>query len=178
MTSLLKLADMASTQASGQGEIVIRPATVRDAPEIARIVNSYAECGKMLPRPLAAIYQFLREFVVAELDGQVVGCAALSIFWGDLAEVRSLAVSNAYRGRGIGSRLVRHVLRDARALGIPRVFALTYEVAFFERLGFQRIQRDELPRKIWRDCINCAKFAECDEIALIIETASIEESAS
>ncbi len=112
---------------------------------------------------------------MAELDGQVVGCAALSIFWGDLAEVRSLAVSSAHRARGIGGQLVQHVLRDAQALGIPRVFALTYEVSFFEKLGFRRIQRDELPRKIWRDCINCAKFAECDETALIIDTASSEE---
>jgi amino-acid N-acetyltransferase len=175
MTSLLKLAEMAPSDTTTQGEVVVRAATVDDAPEIARIVNSYAECGKMLPRPLAAIYQFLREFCVAELDGQVVGCAALSIFWGDMAEVRSLAVSSAHRGRGIGGQLVRHILRDAQALGIPHVFALTYEVAFFEKLGFRRIQRDELPRKIWRDCINCAKFAECDETALIIDTASSEE---
>ena len=170
MTSLQKLSDM-RTEAPMTSEVLVRGATVHDAPEIARIVNGYAERGKMLPRPLAAVYQFLRDFSVAEMDGRVIGCAALSIFWGDLAEVRSLAVSESHRGQGIGKRLVRYLLREAQGLGIPRVFALTYEVGFFEALGFHQISRDTLPRKIWRDCINCVHFADCDETALIIDIA-------
>ncbi|MGC9360357.1 MAG: N-acetyltransferase [Anaerolineae bacterium] len=170
MASLPKLSDMRA-EAPLASQVLIRSATAHDAPEIARIVNGYAELGKMLPRPLAAVYQFLRDFSVAELDGQVVGCAALSIFWGDLAEVRSLAVSEDYRGRGIGQRLVRYLLREAQSLGIPRVFALTYEVGFFEALGFRQIPRDTLPRKIWRDCINCVHFGHCNETALIIDIA-------
>lgn len=179
MISLPKLSDALTIEDHSVDDVLVRSATVHDAPEIARIVNAYAEQGRMLPRPLAAVYQFLRDFSVAELDGQILGCAALSIFWGDLAEIRSLAVREPYRGRGIGQRLVQHLLREAQALGIPRVFALTYEVSFFEALGFRRIQRDELPRKIWRDCINCVKFANCDETALIMDIAScVEENES
>lgn len=171
MASLPKLADMHADHMSNTSKVLVRGAKVHDAPEIARIVNGYAERGEMLPRPLAAVYQFLRDFSVAEMDGQVVGCAALSIFWGDLAEVRSLAVSESYRGCGIGRQLVRHLLREAQALAIPRVFALTYKVRFFEALGFHQIPRDTLPRKIWRDCINCVRFTDCDETALIIDIA-------
>jgi amino-acid N-acetyltransferase len=114
------------------------------------------------------IFESIRDFYVFVEDDRVVGVAALNICWEDLAEVRSLVVHEDVAGRGIGSRLVEACLSEARQLGIGRVFALTYQQSFFEKLGFEVIEKSELPQKIWSDCIKCVKFPDCDEIALNI----------
>jgi amino-acid N-acetyltransferase len=93
----------------------------------------------------------------------------LHICWEDLAEVRSLAVDENYEGRGIGRQLVEACLQEAREIGLKKVFALTYKDQFFAKLGFRIIEKSELPHKIWGDCIKCAKFPECDEIAMSIK---------
>ena len=121
----------------------------------------------MLHRSLEAIYEMLREFVVAIEDGQVIGCVAVDIFWSDLAEVKSLAVADGRRGQGIGRRLVEAAEADARKLGVRKLFSLTYEEGFFLSRGFVVIDRDTLPEKVWRECIACPKFDACDEIAMI-----------
>jgi len=144
-----------------------RHARVGDAAAICELVNYYAERGRMLHRSLEAVYEMLREFVVAVDDGQVVGCVAVDVFWSDLAEVKSLAVADGRRGRGVGRMLVEAAEDDARKLGVRRLFALTYEKGFFESLGFATIDRDTLPEKVWRECISCPKFDACDEIAMI-----------
>jgi len=144
-----------------------RHACVSDAPAIRDLINHYAERGRMLHRSLEAIYEMLREFVVAVDDGQVVGCVAVDIFWSDLAEVKSLAVADDRRGQGIGRRLVEAAETDARKLGVRKLFALTYEKEFFLSRGFVTIDRDTLPEKVWRECISCPKFDACDEIAMI-----------
>jgi amino-acid N-acetyltransferase len=112
------------------------------------------------------IFEAIRDFYVFVEGERVVGAAALNICWEDLAEVRSLVVDENHNGRGIGRYLVEACIAEARQLGIGRVFALTYQQTFFEKLGFQVIEKSELPQKIWGDCIKCAKFPECDEIAL------------
>ncbi len=150
---------------------MIRKAKISDVPEIGRLVNFYAEKGEMLPRPLSEIYERVRDFSLYELDGKVVGTCALSIYDQDLAEIRSLAVWEKYEGQGIGTSLTKACLDEAASLGIKRVFALTYKPGFFERLGFRIIDKMELPQKIWRDCLQCAKFPQCDEFALIREVS-------
>ncbi len=148
--------------------LVIRPATVADVPAIGTLINTFAERGKMLFRSHAELYETIRDFVVAQnSDGRIVGICALEITWGDLAEVRSLAVDTAFQGRQIGSRLVQAVVDEAIRLGIQRVFALTYEQHFFARLGFAVVEKEALPLKVWSVCIKCPKRNGCDEIAMV-----------
>jgi amino-acid N-acetyltransferase len=145
---------------------MIRKAILQDARQIHRLLLRYAKDGLVLPRSLMEIFESIRDFYVFVDQEQVVGAAALNICWEDLAEVRSLVVDEGFAGRGIGKNLVEACLAEARILGIGRVFALTYQQRFFEKLGFTLIDKSELPQKIWGDCIKCAKFPECDEIAL------------
>lgn len=140
-----------------------------DAVAIGEIVNYHAERGRMLHRSLEAIYERLRNFLIADLDGEVLGCVAVEIAWADLAEVKSLAVAPHATGRGIGKALVRAAIADARKLGVRRLFALTYVEAFFARHGFERIDRKQLPSKVWTDCVYCPKRHVCDEIAVLLD---------
>jgi RNA 3'-terminal phosphate cyclase (ATP) len=153
------------------GAPILRKARAADGPAIQALLAHFAARGELLHRTLNEVYQHLRDFVVCEADGQIVGVCALWLYWEDLAEVRSLAVHEAYGGRGVGTTLVQACLDEAAALGIKRVFALTYRPGFFERLGFRTLDKRELPQKIWKDCIRCAKFTCCDEVALIREVA-------
>ena len=146
---------------------MIRPATVHDVPAIQRIINSHAELGKMLFKSLAQLYESLRDFAVYEQDGQVVACVGLTIIWADLAEVRSLAVDEGHHGRGIGRRLVQWCCDEARRLHIRKLMALTYEQAFFAKLGFVVVEKEHLPLKVWSDCVRCPKREGCDEIAMV-----------
>jgi amino-acid N-acetyltransferase len=146
---------------------MIRPATIHDVPRIQGIINSHAELGKMLFRSLAQLYEGLRDMAVYELEREVVGCVGLSILWADLAEVRSLAVDEPFRGRGIGTRLVEWSIEEARRLQIRRLMTLTYEQKFFSRIGFEVVPKETLPLKVWTDCIRCPKRNDCDEIAMV-----------
>ncbi|MCD6365596.1 MAG: N-acetyltransferase [Planctomycetes bacterium] len=148
--------------------MIIRPARVSDAGAICDLTNYYAERGLMLHRSLESVYEALREFIVAQDNGKIVGCCAVDVFWADLAEVRSLAVAQGVRGLGIGSQLVAAAIEDARRLGIRRLFTLTYERKFFERHGFNVVDRQTLPEKVWRVCIACPKVDACDETAMIL----------
>lgn len=147
---------------------MIRKAILQDARQIHQLLLAYAKDGLVLSRSLMDIFEAIRDFYVFVDEERVVGAAALNICWEDLAEVRSLVVHEGAAGRGIGRHLVEACLAEARQLGIGRVFALTYQQVFFEKLGFVVIEKSELPQKIWGDCIKCAKFPECDEIALSI----------
>jgi amino-acid N-acetyltransferase len=147
----------------------IEKATMADAPTIQDLVGGLASLGEMLPRPLAEIYEQLRDFLVVRDNGRLVACAALHIMWEDLAEIRSLAVLDEWRDKGVGAVLVEACLDEARALGIPTVFALTRQPGFFERLGFHQADVMALPRKVWGECFRCPKFPNCDEMAVMIE---------
>ena len=157
--------------AIGSGAMV-RKARATDVPAMQSLVAHFAARGELLPRTLNEMYQHLRDFFVAEVGGEIVGVCGLSLYWEDLAEIRTLAVHEAHGGRGLGAALVTACLEEAGALGVGRVFALTYRPGYFERFGFRTIDKRELPQKIWKDCIKCAKFACCDETALIRETGS------
>jgi len=145
----------------------VRSAKIADVEAIYSLINFYAERDKMLFRSLADIYENLQAFTVAELDGSVVGCCALQIIWSDLAEIKSLAVNEANIDKGVGKMLVAAATEQARQLGLPRVFALTLNPAFFEKLGFSVVEKDTLPMKVWSDCAACPKQQNCDEIAVI-----------
>jgi len=121
----------------------------------------------MLFRSLADIYENLQSFLVVEQGGSVLGCCALQVIWSDLAEIKSLAVDEKSKGAGVGKMLVTAAVEKARRLGISRIFALTLEPDFFQRLGFEIVEKDGLPMKVWSDCARCPKQENCDEIALI-----------
>ncbi len=146
----------------------IEKAKVADVPEMHRLVNYFAQRDEMLPRPLSELYENVRDFYVARQNGKVVACVALHISWSDLAEIKALAVDQKKQKGRIGSSLVKACIREARQLGMPTVFCLTYKPEFFEKLGFQRVAMEQLPRKVWGECQRCAKFPHCDEIALTI----------
>ncbi len=149
---------------------MIRKARIADANSIQRLLVEHASHGAMLSRSLAEIYQAIRSFYVIEIDGEILGIVSLQIWWSDLAEVRSLVVSESLTGQGCGRKLVQLCLDEAKSLGLARVFALTYQEEFFSRLGFLTIEKSELPQKIWGDCMKCPKFPDCDEIAMAIAT--------
>ncbi len=147
----------------------IRKAKISDVPEMQRLINFFAEQGDLLPRSLNQLYENLRDFFVLDEGGQILGTCALHINWEDLAEVKSLTVDKKVQGRGFGKELVNACLQDARELGISRVFALTFKPEFFIKLGFHLIDKSELPHKVWNECINCVKFPDCGEVAVIYE---------
>lgn len=153
----------------------LRPVTIADVPAAVGIVNEYAERGLMIHRSRAEMYSRLRDFVVAEEQGQVIGVCGLRIMWANLAEVYSLAVAGDARGKGVGRAMVEAVIADARRLEIRRLFALTYERTFFERVGFEVVDRRTLPLKVWGECIRCPKHEACDEIAVICELADVTD---
>ncbi|MEM6507060.1 MAG: N-acetyltransferase [Planctomycetota bacterium] len=147
--------------------MMIRKATVSDVPAMGRIINDAAELGLMLPKSLASLYETVRAFQVAVDDrGEVVGACSLTIVWANWAELSSLAVDRSQRGKGRGRQLVESCLEESRSLGIPRVMTLTYEQAFFEKLGFTVLDRQKLPLKVWSECVRCPKNQACDEIAM------------
>jgi amino-acid N-acetyltransferase len=145
----------------------IRQAKISDAEAIHALVTSYAELDIMLFLSMAEIYENLQQFTVAEVDGKVAGCCALQIVWSELAEIRSLAIDNAFLGKGIGKALAQAVLEQAQVLGAGQVFTLTLETGFFEKLGFEEVPKESLPMKVWSECAKCSKKEKCDETAMI-----------
>ncbi len=148
---------------------MLRKARLKDVPEIRDLINSHAERYRMLFRTEASLYESIRDFTVFETDNKVVGCCALQIIWGNLAEVRSLAVADDYHGKGIGSKLVQAMIEQGSELDLPKIFALTLEPVFFTRQGFKQVEMSELPMKVWSDCIYCPRQDNCDEIAMIYQ---------
>ncbi len=148
---------------------MIRKATIDDIKYTQELINFYAKKDQMLPRSLNELYENIRDFFIYEEDGKILGCCALHIAWENLAEVKSLAVSEASQKKGIGAMLVKQALEDAKKLKVKKVFALTYVPEFFEKLGFKRIEHAELPHKIWSECIKCIKFPDCAENALALD---------
>lgn len=146
---------------------MIREAVSKDIAKIQEIINYYASKGYMLPRSLNELYENVRNFLVEEREGEIVACCGLYIIWEDLAEIKSLAVKEEYRGQGIGERLIKESLKGAKKLKINKVFALTSIPEYFEKFKFRKIDKSTLPHKIWSDCIKCIHFPNCDETAVV-----------
>ena len=150
----------------------VEKARITDVPSMHKLINFFAERGEMLPRPLSEIYEGIRDYFVIRDEGVLVGCAALHVNWSDLAEIRSVAVSEDHQKKGVGYRLIKACLKEAVELGLPTVFCLTYKPGFFEKLEFHRVDKMELPQKVWNECYRCAKFPNCDEVAMVTRLES------
>lgn len=147
--------------------MIYRKATFKDIEDIHKLVNDYAEQGVMLPRSRNVLYETLRDMILAEDGGSIVGVGALHLVWDELAEIRTMAIAPDYMKQGIGREIVQLLIKEAYTLGIKTLFTLTYQPGFFAKLGFAEIPKEQLPHKVWKECINCAKFPNCDEIAMI-----------
>jgi amino-acid N-acetyltransferase len=146
--------------------ITVRMAETDDVDAIHDLLQPFAERAIILPRSHDDLYQHLQEIVVAEYDGELVGTTAVHIYGSNLAEIRSLVVRPDYQHKQIGRLMIEAAEQWAAGLGIARIFALTYVPDFFGRLGYARVPKETLPHKVWTVCVHCAKFADCDEIAV------------
>ena len=142
-------------------------ARINDVVQMHQLINYFADKGEMLPRPLSELYENIRDYFVVRQGERVIACASLHISWSDLAEIKSVVVAEDNQEQGVGTQLVEACLKEARELGIPTVFCLTYKPAFFEKFGFCQLDKMELPRKVWTECYRCPKFPNCDEVALL-----------
>ena len=161
--------------------LTIERAHVFDVEDILALVNSCATSNLVLPRGPKYIYENIRDFVVVEAQtemgaSKIVACGSLHVLWKDTAEIRSLATHPEFRGRGLGSKIVRYLVEDAKQLGIEQIIALTLIEEFFKKLGFKPKRKEELPSKIWDECSRCPKYFQCDEIGLILECSQRVEA--
>lgn len=156
--------------------ITYRKANFGDVEDIYNLVMAYANDGIMLARSRNTLYETLRDMIVAaDGAGKVIGVGSLHIIWAELAEVRTMAVDPSATRQGIGAAIVRRLLDEGRELGVKKFFTLTYKPGFFQTLGFKTITKNELPHKVWKDCIECPKFPDCDEIAMVRDESLPQE---
>ena len=147
----------------------VRSATVFDAGAIYALIETHAEKGNLLPRPINEIYRSIRDFFVVEYDNNIVACGSLEIFTEILGEVRSLVVHDDHSGKGAGRLLVSEIINEAKNIGLLQLMALTYVPEFFHRFGFTTVPKETFPEKVWGICIKCYKFNFCDEIAVLLK---------
>jgi amino-acid N-acetyltransferase len=145
----------------------IRSAVLTDIPALLTLINAYAKGGIMLPRTEFEMAENIRDFVVALDDNRLIGCGALHFYTPTSGEIRSLAVEPGLKTRGIGRSLVETLEAQARENDLHSLFAFTYVDGFFRKLGYEEVDRGELPLKAWKDCLRCPKFQACDEIAML-----------
>jgi len=151
---------------------MISKARPEHAPSILQLVNRHAESGLMLFRTLDEIRNHLAQFLVYEVDGKVVATCALSFSTDSLVEIRSLAVDQEFSRRGIGTALIEHCLVEAVRAEAKKIFVLTYVAPLFQRFGFDVIDKNQLPEKIWKDCQSCFRQDHCNETAMIRDLVS------
>jgi amino-acid N-acetyltransferase len=154
---------------------MIRKATLDDAAAMHQLINAAARQGQMLGRALAEIYENIRDYYVAVDRKRIIGVCAMHVKWEDLAEIKSLVVASSHQKKGLGRQLVEACIAEGRGLGIRRLYALTYVGDFFKRLGFKKVAREQLPQKVWSECIRCPKFPDCDEIAMLLKMKNPSE---
>ena len=145
----------------------LEKAKISDVPHMHKLINGFADRDEMLARSLSEIYENVRDYFVIKDGERLVACAALHVSWLDLAEIKSVAVAEDRQRLRAGTQLIEACLEEAKELGIPTIFCLTYKPAFFEKFGFSRVDKMELPRKVWAECYRCPKFPDCDEVALV-----------
>ncbi len=144
--------------------------TLEDIPKMQKLIEPEVKEGIILPRSDDEVATNIRSYFTAKNDDKLIGFTALHIHSQNLAEIRSLIVDRAYRGKGVGKELIKQAVLEAKSLKVKKIFTLTYEKGFFEKMGFSEIAKELLPEhKIWADCIKCKHFPICNEIALIKE---------
>ena len=146
----------------------VRPAHTEDVERIATIIAHHASQGLMLPRSMGALSSALDSYVVADTGGQVVGCGGLDVYTSDSAEIYGLATAPEGSPPGTGTAIVQALIARARKEKIAKVFALTLAPGFFTKMGFKTVTHGDLPLKVWKDCIACPKYGNCDEIAMVL----------
>ena len=156
---------------------IVRKARLADVPKMMPLLNEYAHQMEILPRQEADVYQSIRDWVVAEINGHIVGMGSLLIMWHNLAEIRSLVIDPRCQGQGVGRQIIEQLLTEAEAFGLPSVFALTRKPGFFLKLGFQMTRIEALPRKVQKDCVFCPKYHACDEVAVIVPLGQSSQEA-
>jgi amino-acid N-acetyltransferase len=149
--------------------MTIRPAEHADVETIVRIIAHYASQGLMLPRSHQALEEALPRYLIADHDGEVIGCGGLDQYANDTAEIYGLATAPDTSIRGTGSAIVTALIEKARSEKIAQVFAMTLAPAFFEKMGFRTVEHKDLPMKVWKDCVACPKYGNCDEIAMLLD---------
>lgn len=149
--------------------MTIREANVEDVDTIVELITINADQGLMLSKTPYKVFSTIQNFFVAIDNNKVTGCVSLSVIWRDLCEITSLAVDENYKQKGIGKMLVNKCIEKAKSLKIPKVIALTYQDKFFEKLNFKQVDKDQFPRKLWRECLECPKLENCDEMAYLYE---------
>jgi amino-acid N-acetyltransferase len=147
--------------------MIYRKAIFKDVETVHKLINDYADKGLMLARSRNVLYETLRDLVIAEEDGEVVGVGSLHLVWDELAEIRAMAVAPRKTKSGVGRTIVEVLTKEAVELGVKTLFTLTYQPGFFSKLGFVEVTKEQLPQKVWKECINCPKFPNCDETAMI-----------
>lgn len=150
--------------------VEIRRAKIEDVETLYELIYLYSEQKIVLPRTRESLIQQIFSLFVAVVDEKVVGCASLAILDRELAEIRSLVVNPTVKRMGIGKLLVDQIITETKRIGINKLISLTYQVEFFEKCGFEVTVKDNMPQKVWKDCIHCPKLHHCDEIAMIIYT--------
>lgn len=148
---------------------MLRKARVGDVAQIRQLINVYAHQEVMLPRAIGELYENIRDFFVIEKEDRIIACGALHVTWEEYGEILSLAVYTAETRKGHGSRIIEACLKEAPELGIKHLVTLTYAQEFFEHHGFKVVDKSTLPHKLWSMCVNCPRFPDCDEIAMIKE---------
>jgi len=157
-----------TTEAAGTFEALeVRKARMADIPDLLDLINGYAARGIMLPRTEFEMSEAIRDFSVARTAAGLVGCGALHFYSPAVAEIRSLAVCEQVKAKGVGRCLVETLVNEAEEFSLAAVFAFTYVPEFFGKLGFSEVERGMLPLKVWKDCVRCPKFQSCDEVSVM-----------
>jgi len=166
MISALRADACSETKTRGLG-LTARKAVMHDIPGILELINGYAARGIMLPRTEFEMSEAIRDFTVVTQGPALLGCGALHFYSPTAGEIRSLAVAQQAKTQGVGRRLVDALVAEAQQYELDAIFAFTYVVDFFSKVGFHEVERGILPLKAWKDCLRCPKFHACDEIAVI-----------
>lgn len=134
-------------------DVTIRPARTADIDSIRRIIEPLVHQRILLGKELVMLFEAVQEFIVAEVDSEVVGCGALHVFWKDLGEVRTLAVSEPHKGRGLGGALLQALEERAQALGLERLFCLTFEKDFFQKHGYREVREPLVDSDVYAELV-------------------------
>ena len=147
--------------------LTVRKAAMRDIAPMLEVINDYAKKGIMLPRTEFEMSENMRDFSVVYAGDELLGCGALHFYSPTMGEVRSLAVAERAKTMGVGRLVVETLVKEALEYELDAIFAFTYVPGFFAKVGFDEVERGELPLKAWKDCLRCPKFQSCDEIAVL-----------
>lgn len=144
----------------------LRKPTVRDVPQLTALINRDLT---ILPRSQHYVFTNLRDFIIAEEDGNIVGCASLHVLWENIAEVRAVTVAQGGRDNSLFRQMVYHLMEDGRKLGVQQIVVLTQNPKSFVNVGFRQVERTDVPQIVWKECINCVHFPDCTEKPVLFD---------